>query len=163
MATFTSLKDYAGALDKLKIPPSVMREMGVKMAKEAQKIATREASSDLGGDPKFSGWAPALETKVKPLRAGALISPTKTSAGPWTVAEFGRNTLSGPGLNARGRTSRRKDGSVIIRRRGGKRWNGITQGKGTASSAADQFEKAAEKIAEAEIRKHFRRGRIDVD
>lgn len=169
MSTFTSFKSYAAALDQLKVPPRVMREMGRKMAEEAQKIATREASSDLGGDPKFSGWAPKLDTKVKGLPAGALISPTRSSAGPWTVAEKGRNVgetgrFLGPGINTRtGLTSRTSKGNIRRRSAKARRWNGITRGKGTASRAVAGFEKAAKKIGEDEVRKHFERSAVDVD
>lgn len=172
MATFRSFAEYSRALEKLKIPPRVLRNIGIESATAAQKIAQREASRDLGGDPKFSGWDPPLDTRVKKLATGALIQPTRKSAGPWTVANSGRNSDGGVGLFqgpsirvTTGRTRRRKDGSVATtrNRRSAKRWNGRTRGKGTADRAAAEFEKNAKKVADVEMRKHFNRSGVDVD
>ncbi len=126
----------------------INREVGA----EAKRIAAAAASADLGGDTKHSGWGIPLDTKYRALRSpdqGVVISPTKTSAGPWTVAQQGRNRgaggFAGPGANRRtGRTSAGvKAGTSAVRAnsRGGKqkRWNGYTDGKGTASSASGEF------------------------
>jgi len=138
----------------------------VDMAKAAQKIATRAASADLGGDPKFSGWAPTLDTQIKGIRNGAILMPTRSSAGPWTVAEFGRNQggssgFQGPGINRKsGQTSRTKSGGLRkVRSFKAKRWNGYTRGKSTASTAEAIMERELPKIAEKAAlkvtRKHF--------
>jgi hypothetical protein len=132
-----------------------------EMAEAAQKIATKAASGDLGGDPKFSGWRPELDTQIKSLSNGAaILMPTRVSAGPWTVAERGRNQgnaggFAGPGINTRtGRTSRRKDGSVRkVRSRQSRRWNGTTTGKDTASKAVAAMQRALPKLAEDGVRK----------
>lgn len=174
MATFTSFKSYAAALDDLKVPPRVMRQIGTKMAEEAQKIAAREASRDLGGDTAMSGWPKAqLDTKVKKLPDGAMIQPSGRLAGAgWTTASEGRHAGGGVGLFqgpsiglTTGRTRRKKDGSVSTsrNRKSKKRWNGYTKGKGTADRAVAEFEKSAKKIAETEVRAFIRRGRISVD
>ena len=138
----------------------VKREATREMAERGQRIAEREASHDLGGDPKFSGWAPTLDTQIKSIRDGAILMPTRSSAGPWTVAEFGRNVgetglFLGPGaMRGGGAVRRRKDGTVARQRgRKAKRWNGITRGKGTASRAVDQMEREAEPIAERHVRR----------
>lgn len=134
------------------------------MAKKGQQIFEREASSDLGGDPKFSGWSPTLDTVVKPLPGGALLHPTKSSAGPITVAEFGRNSDGGVGLFQgpsirvmTGRTRRRADGSVATSKnrqsRKQKRWNGVTRGKGTASRAVDAMDNELAEIPDRHVRK----------
>jgi len=141
-----------------------------EQAEAMQAIATRVASADLGGDPKFSGWAPLLDTQLKELRNGAtLLTPTKTSAGPWTVAEVGRNQgnasgFSGPGLSVRtGRTSRKKDGSLRkVRERKAKRWNGYTKGKGTATETRKQAERLIDEIAVKGLRRTSRKY-FDVD
>jgi hypothetical protein len=125
-----------------------------QVGERAKKLAAQAASADLGGDPKFSGWAPTLDTQYRSLRKpaqGVVISPTKTSAGPWTVAQDGRNRgaggFAGPGINRRtGRTSagvRAGTSAVRANRRGGrtKRWSGYTDGKNTASDAVSLFER----------------------
>jgi hypothetical protein len=123
------------------------REIGER----AKRLAAQAAAADLGGDAKFSGWVPELETQFRSLRKpdqGVLISPTKRSAGPWTVAERGRNQgnaggFAGPGVNRRtGATARRSDGTVRrVRASRGRRWNGTTQAKNTASDAVALFER----------------------
>jgi len=141
------------------------REAGGKiafdMARAGQKIARRAAAADLGGDPKFSGWAPRLATKVKRTKGGAILQPTRKSAGPWKVAEQGRNqgagpnVFHGPGVNRRtGLTSRTKAGNIRkTRGRKAKRWNGRTVGFGTATDALAVMERELPKIAEKGARK----------
>lgn len=142
------------------------KRSAVVMAERAQQIARSEASSDLGGDPKFSGWAPELDTIVRPKKDGAVLLPTRSSAGPWTVAEFGRNqggtsVFLGPGINrTSGLTSRTKSGGIRkVRTFKAKRWNGYTQGKGTGSRAARKMERELPRLAELAhklaIRRHF--------
>lgn len=133
-----------------------------EMAEKAQQIAEAAASRDLGGDPKFSGWAPTLDTQIKPSRDGLghVIMPTRSSAGPWTVAEFGRNQgnasgFAGPGINrSTGLTARTKSGGIRRQRmRKAKRWNGVTRGKGTASDAVSRMDRELPRIAEREVRR----------
>ena len=141
-----------------------------EQAKAMQAIATRVASADLGGDPKFSGWAPTLDTQLKTLRGGAtLLTPTRSSAGPWTVAESGRNQgnaggFAGPGLNTRtGNTGRNKDGSLRkVRQRKARRWNGYTRGKETATKTRQEAERVVEEIAVKGLRRTTRKY-FDVD
>lgn len=142
-------------LDEVK---RITREMGER----AQKIAERVAFGDLGGDAKFSGWAPELATQLKVLRGGAtILMPTRHSAGPWTVAEQGRNQgnasgFSGPGLNVRtGVTSRNKTTGALrkVRARKATRWNGYTTGKGTASKAVAEMDEGFTPIAEQGLRR----------
>jgi hypothetical protein len=111
--------------------------------------AVRDARSavppDLGGDHQFSGWPKAqLDVKFTPhrTRPGVTVHPTQRGAGPWRVAEQGRNQgnasgIAGPGINRRtGETARRADGTVRRQRaRRARRWNGRTDGKGTWSDA----------------------------
>lgn len=141
------------------------RQVGIR----AKELAIRAASNDLGGDPKFSGWAPTLDVKYRSLRGkeqGVVISPTKTSAGPWTVAERGRNQgetgqFLGPGVNRKtGLTARGKKGGVRkVRAVQAKRWNGVTAGKSTASDAVAMFRKELLPVVEKGIanlnRKHL--------
>jgi hypothetical protein len=132
-----------------------------EIGEAAKRIARQAASNDLGGDPKFSGWAPTLDVKYRSLKGkeqGVVISPTKTSAGPWTVAEKGRNrgetgAVLGPGANRKtGTTARSKSGDVrAVRAFKAKRWNGYTDGKGTASAAVQEFERQFLPIVEKGI------------
>jgi hypothetical protein len=147
----------------------ITRAMGV----EAQKIADRAAAGDLGGDRAFGGWWRGRPLKLDTrLRAGrdqsTLITPTRTSAGPWTVAEFGRNQgnaggFSGPGINRRsGITSRTKSGGVRrVRARQSRRWNGVTRPKHTATDALTVMGRKLPPIADKAVLKISRR-RFDV-
>ena len=127
----------------------VMTEVGVA----AKKAAESAASADLGGDPKFSGWAPTLDTRFDHIGEGRIsFHPTRRAAGPWTVAEFGRNSTAGPRmvgprLTQTGRVSRAR----------ARRWNGRTQGKGTASDALRVIEKEAPKRIEDAVKKAIRK------
>src|SRR5687767_4771248 len=48
-----------------------------EMAERAQQIAESAAAADLGGDPKFSGWAPRLDTQIKTKASGmSVLMPT---------------------------------------------------------------------------------------
>lgn len=143
-----------------------MRAMLTEIGENAQKIAIREASADLGGDPKFSGWAPPLDTKFRLLDGAVSFSPTKSSAGPWTVATIGRNKgnaggFAGPAMTrSGGAVGRRKSGGVrSTRARAGKRWNGYTQGKGTADRVVADIERTTTPIVNKGVvrivRKHF--------
>jgi hypothetical protein len=135
---------------------AVARDIGEK----SQALAAREASSDLGGDPKFSGWAPVLDTKFRVLGDGGTVSfsPTRSSAGPWTVSEVGRHQgnasgFAGPAMTRSGDAiGRTKSGGVRkTRARAGKRWNGRTQGKGTATRTVAAIEQMAPKEVNAEV------------
>lgn len=169
MADFLSVEAFNRELARLERSiEHAHKDMGTKAALAARPEGYRAAAADLGGDPKFSGWRPWLELDVRPKRWGAAIMPTRQSAGPWTVAQFGRNqgdggagAFFGPGANRRTGTTRfRKDGSVAkVRAFKTKRWNGYTQGKGTADDARERFERVAEKVIDKEFRlvlgRHF--------
>lgn len=146
------------------------------MAEKARDISKQEASRDLGGDTRFSGWAGRdladLRVKRGYRSGGHWLFPTKKSGGPWKVAQQGRNMgnatgrggvaqFLGPGVNRKtGLTSLTKAGNVRkVRAFQSKRWNGHTAGKGTADRATDRFEAEANKIGEKRFRtaltKHF--------
>jgi hypothetical protein len=137
-----------------------------KMAKEAAQEA---AAGDLGSDGRFSGWrrgAPfELATRYDIIGPGRVsFHPTPKSAGPWTVAQSGRNQgnaggFSGPGANrATGETSRTKSGGVRkVRARGARRWNGRTSGKNTASEALALIDKRLPKIVDTHIGRAIRK------
>jgi hypothetical protein len=159
--TFASFNAKVGKLQKELTDDSTMHAIG-KMAKSE---ATKAASADLGGDPKFSGWAPTLDTRYDIVGKGKmLLKPTPKSAGPWTVAERGRNQgnasgFSGPGINRKtGLTARTKAGNVRkVRGQRARRWNGVTAGKGTATKALAVIEPKAVKVAEQHVGRAIRR------
>jgi len=165
MPTFRNVAEFRRAIDKMEADlKKKHREMGEQMAKKARPEAYRAAAADLGGDPKFSGWKPWLELQIKAKPWGAVLFPTRSSAGPWTVAESGRNQgnasgFSGPGINVRtGLTSRTKSGGIRkVRSRRAKRWNGYTAGKGTATSAAARMDGLSADVAEKGLRVVIRR------
>lgn len=158
MPTFKSFADFAAALDKLTadLTGPERKRITREMAGSGQKLAESAASSDLGGDPKFSGWKPPLETQIRSARNfNTLLTPTRHSAGPWTVAERGRNTNAssgflGPGVDSvTGLTARTKKGNIrVVRARAARRWNGRTAGKNTASDAVRAMEAKLPDIAE---------------
>lgn len=163
MATFTSFAAYASEVRKLskafddKQMVEITRAMGVK----AERIAGEVAAADLGGDAKFSHWNRPLATQLKDGKDGStILTPTKDSAGPWTVATSGRNQgnaggFAGPGVNRKtGRTARTKSGGVRkVRASGMKRWNGTTRGMNTADKAVKRMQAEVPKIAEDGVRK----------
>lgn len=162
MPTFPSVEAFNRALTQLERDVERRRrDIGRAVAEKAKPEGYRAAAQDLGGDPKFSGWAPWLELQVRSKEYGAAIIPTRRSAGPWTVAQFGRNTMAGPRTRIdrrTGNTRQLKRGGVSIVR-GRKRWNGVTPGKGTADDARERFERVAERVADKEfglvLRRHF--------
>lgn len=129
-----------------------LRHVMQKVGEAAQKDAEKAASADLGGDPKFSGWAPVLDTKLT-FRGNdrVIVSPGRRSAGPWTVAEFGRNSKAGPRptvrLTKKGKVSRARV----------KRWNGRTPAFNTASDATAVMERETPKRLEAEVKSVIRK------
>lgn len=176
MPTWSSLEAFGRDLDKLarELEREEARRITRQMAERAQEIAKQAASADLGGDDAFSGWRRNnpinLDTQIRTVDGGRghLLTPTRSSAGPWTVAERGRNVgetgkFLGPGMNHNtGITSRTKTGN--IRRRGfkAKRWNGVTRGKDTASDALERMDRELPRMAEREVRRVMIR-RFDVD
>lgn len=135
------------------------------LGKMAKKAAEASASGDLGGDPKFSGWAPKLDTRYDIVGPGRIsFKPTPRSAGPWTVAQQGRNQgnasgFSGPGINAKtGVTARTKSGGVRkVRARKAKKWNGRTAGKGTADKALKRIDDQMPGIVDRHIKQSIRK------
>jgi hypothetical protein len=132
--------------------------MSHALGKMAKGEATKAASADLGGDDKFSGWAPKLSTRYEIIGPGRIsFHPSKRSAGPWTVAQQGRNNsgatgFAGPGINARtGASALTKTGKV--RSRKAKKWNGRTVGKGTADSALKLIDKNVEGVVDKQVTK----------
>lgn len=158
MASFKSLGDAAKPYGVLAegLKGRALEPTNTEVGRAAKKIAANAASADLGGDPKFSGWAPKLDTQYRSLRGrsqGVVIMPTRSSAGPWTVAETGRNqgetgAFVGPGVNRKtGTTARSKSGAVRrVRATKAKRWNGTTKGKNTATDAVREFERQIPQI-----------------
>lgn len=172
MPSWSSMADFVDDLSK-SLTPAELRKITRTQAAAAQRIADASASRDLGGDRAFSGWNRGLPlplaTQVRNGRDGStLLTPTRRSAGPWTVAQFGRNQgnaggFAGPGINTRtGLTSRTKSGGIRkTRARSAKRWNGYTVGKNTASDAVSQMQRDLPKIADVGVRAALRR-RFDV-
>jgi hypothetical protein len=130
-----------------------LKAIADKAGVEAKRLAERAASADLGGDPKFSGWAPKLETRYDHLEPGKIsFKPTRRSAGPWTVAEVGRNQAAGPRMVGPRLT---KTGKVSKART--KRYNGQTTGKDTASDALELIDKSVPRIVDREVTKAVRK------
>jgi hypothetical protein len=131
-------------------------QIGHALGKMAKDEATSAASADLGGDPKFSGWAPTLDTRYDIVRRGAiLLKPSRRSAGPWTVAEYGRNNM-GPTLS-QSSTAQRFTPTGKVSRQRVKRWNGRTAGKSTATKAITAINAKAPKAVDGHVDKAVRK------
>jgi len=124
-----------------------LKQVMTKLGVAAKGDALSAASADLGGDPKFSGWAPVLETRFDHVGEGRIsFHPTGKSAGPWTVAEFGRHQKEGPPSPNLTKSGRARKG-------GARKWNGRTQGKGTATKALAKIEAATPDRFEKELQR----------
>lgn len=166
MPKWSSLAEYAKELKGLEsdLTGPEARKIVKAMAVEGEAIAERSALRSLGGDKAFSGWNRGrpipLDTRVRPGRdsrdISMIMAPTRRSAGPWTVAEFGRNSREGPRLTGPRLT---KSGRVSRARR--RRYNGVTLGKKTASRAINEMDVKLPKIADKGI-KAITRKRFDV-
>lgn len=145
--TFSSFNAKISRLEQQLAGAPLKRHMD-KLGKEAKKIAEKEASADLGGDPKFSGWKPTLDTRYDFVGEGVIsFHPTRRAAGPWTVAEHGRHSaegprMVGPRLTKTGRVSRARQ----------KRWNGSTKGKGTATRATTTIDRKVDQLTQEFVR-----------
>jgi hypothetical protein len=130
-----------------------LKAIADKMGVRAKALAKQAASADLGGDPKFSGWKPTLDTRYDHLSPGAIgFKPTRRAAGPWTTAQYGRNQAAGPRmvgprLTKTGRVSKAKT----------KRWNGKTAPKNTATEALELIAREMPQVVDAEVNKAIRR------
>lgn len=163
MARFASIGDYNAQVRRFvkDLDTTERRSITLAMAKAGQRIADATARRDLGGDAMFSGWGVRLDTQIKATRDGDhVLMPTRSSAGPWTVAEFGRNHggsrgFVGPGVNTRtGLTARNRSGDLRkVRRRQARRWNGRTRGKRTATQAVSIMRRDVIKAAETEYQR----------
>lgn len=103
----------------------------------------------LGAKPGMSGWNRGREIPLEAAYAlhrdglGVTMHRSGRSAGPYRVANDGRHTgnaagFAGPGINRKtGVTARTKSGAVRkVRATRGRRWNGVTRGRGTWDQAA---------------------------
>lgn len=131
------------------------RKRLVKVATAVKPLATQAARADLGANAAFDHWHKRGGGDVIPLavrftmhgggRPSLTIHRDGRSAGPWLVAEQGRNqgNATGPMGPALPRFSK-KTGKVITRRR--RRWNGTTKGKDTFSDAIKLMEPKASEM-----------------
>ena len=120
--------------------------LGHAIGKMAKDEAKKAASADLGGDDRFSGWNAPLVTRYDIVGPGKVsFHPTPRSAGPWTVAQSGRNQAAGPAIGSKGKRGSRR------------RWNGRTQGKGTADDALAAIEPKVPKLAEQQVSRAIRK------
>lgn len=134
--------------------PSPLERRLTKVGVQLKRVGASEVH--LGSDRGFSGWrrgAPiqlGLAFKVHTDSSGLTMHRTARSAGPWKVAEDGRNRggssgVAGPGVNrTTGVTARTKSGRVRkVRATRGRRWNGYTAGRGTWTAAQSTMSRAA--------------------
>jgi len=154
---FASMSTRFAPVENMVSSPGLKRvadQIGVAAKKEAMKAEL----ADIGPERGFSGWtmsagksggrkAMPLDTRYEHVRPGEILfHPTKRAAGPWTVAEFGRNTAAGPMMVGPKLT---KTGRVSKAKR--KRYNGKTEGKGTATDALKLIDRRTTKIVQSHV------------
>jgi len=146
-----------------------MPKVGVALRPYAWKGATR----DVGAKRAFSGWRRNAGIRldigwsVHTRNVGLTIHRENHSAGPWRVAEEGRNKgngavklFRGPGINRKKGTTTanallsRKAGFPVYTARKFKprRWNGYTKGKDTWSHAAELMAEQTPRLIHASER-----------
>lgn len=148
-----------------------------KVATAVKPLAIEAARADLGADAAFTlgrTWSEIPLNVRFTMHGGNRPSLTihreGRSAGPWRVAEQGRNQgnaggFAGPGIGVTsGVTLRTKAGKVRkVRARAGRRWNGTTAGKDTWSDAVAKMQpKAAEmftRLSRDSVRDAFVKGK----
>ena len=149
--TFESFGRKVAKFQKELTDDALMHAIG-KMAKVE---ADRAAKADLGPDGQFSGWPGALSTRYEIVGPGRLsfMPSTARAAGRITVAELGRNASAGPRLRSSSltQTGRRRSARSL------RRWNGVTQGKGTASDAVAAIEPKVPRIVEQQVGRAIRK------
>lgn len=144
-----------------------------EMGKDNAHAAGGKAS--LGGDWKFSGWRKIEEPlgiaySLHRGAPGVTIHRNRETAGPWRVAEEGRNRgnaggIAGPGViqsgaNA-GTTARNKNGGIRkVRARKGRRWNGTTSGHGSWTAYEQVVVPKITPLVDREVRAALSRGVI---
>ena len=147
--TFGSFNVKLGRLQKELTDEALMHDIG-KMAKAE---ATKAASADLGGDPMHSGWGVPLVTRYDIVGPGKLsFHPSRKSAGPWRVAEEGRNQTAGPSLRSSSMTPTGRKRKAKARR-----YNGQTKGKDTATDALRAIEPKVPKLVDQQIGRAIRK------
>ena len=154
MPNFPSLDAFGRAIGSFaaEFDRSRLRQITTEMGVEAKKIAATHVDTDLGGTG-FSGWAAPLDTRFDYVGDGKVsFHPTRRSAGPWTVAEYGRNQTAGPRMVGPRLT---KTGKVSKAK--GRRWNGRTAPHHTASETTAEIDRQTPRIVEKAVAKAVRR------
>jgi hypothetical protein len=154
MPDFASLEAFGRHVAKFsgEFDGPQLKQIVTDVGVEAKKIAARHVDADLGGTG-FSGWAAPLDTRFDHVAPGKVsFHPTRRSAGPWTVAEYGRNQtagprLTGPRLTRTGKVSKAK----------GRRWNGRTSPHNTATETTADIDRTTPKLVERAVVRAVRR------
>lgn len=143
-------KEWEGS--SLNAKAKVVGEMATTMAVDVARQDLGADAAFTGGKGRGSGWRPAtnwLQTKAFVRKEGvATVQPTGRSAGPWTVAERGRNAYAVGDKRSRGMGKRRKDGTRKERFSTVKGTVGATRGFGTATKAQVVFQRDIPKVIE---------------
>lgn len=149
----------------------VQRELSGEAARDRLKRVAKATEADIAeavrgdlGDTSMSGWRRGnpieiVGTSKVTSDTTAVVSPGKAT-GPMRVLEQGRNRgnasgFAGPGVNRKtGETARTKSGGLRkVRAVKARRWNGVTDGKGTWSDATKLMEERVPKRFEREVAK----------
>jgi hypothetical protein len=188
--TITSTAEFVkriNAAGKAMDPKMLEKRLG-RLGSKLKPIGPATAAADLGSDSAFSGWRNGgipLQLAYKTDGGMLLMHRSGRSAGPWRVAEQGRNQGNagggmafGPGILRSGSNAgttafrTRKNGDFILDKEGRrqvkkvrefkrKRWNGYTQGKGTWSKTEVALESSARRLFPTVVTKPTRDGVVD--
>lgn len=188
--TITSTAEFVkriNAVGKAMDPKLLEKRLG-SLGSKLKPIGPLTAQADLGPDSAFSGWRNAgipLQLAYKVDGGMLLMHRSRRSAGPWRVAEEGRNQGNagggmafGPGILRSGSNAgttafrTRKNGDFILDREGrrqvkkvrafkAKRWNGYTRGKGTWSKTETALESGARRLLPTVVTKPTRDGVVN--
>lgn len=152
--------------------PKLLEKRLGSLGSKLKPIGPATAQADLGADSAFSGWRNGgipLTLAYKVKGGMLLMHRSGKSAGPWRVAEEGRNQgnaggIAGPGVirsgDNMGMTARTKKTNRVrkVRVFKAKRWNGYTRGKGTWSKTETALESGARRLLPTVVTKPTRDG-----
>ncbi len=161
--TFDSFARKVKAFEKAISDDSLAHVVG----KKAKDLADQAAEDDLGKDKAFTGgkdrgggWRPAtnfLAVRYDIVKPGQIqLKPTRRNAGPWTVAEFGRQAYQAGDRRRSGSRRSKKTNLVSDTFRKVKRNVGATKGFGTATDAITAMNRDIPGVTDREISRQVR-------
>lgn len=131
---------------------------GLKRVGEATQVEIERAVTADIGDTSMSGWR--RKKAIEIVGTSRVISdhevkvePVKPAKGPMAVLERGRNlnAFTDAYSYAVAAQGRRTKSGKLRKQRKQRRWNGVTEGKGTMGDASQAIKNKAPKLIAAEV------------